>query len=108
VEEYSEVFIGLDVAKERHAVAVAEPGRQGGVRYFGEINADAASVRKLVARLEKRHHRLHFCYEAWPTGYGLYRRIISLGHECSVVAPSLIPREPGDRITHQSLSKYTF
>jgi len=83
VEEYTEVFIGLDVAKERHAVAVAEPGRQGEVRYFGEINADAASVRKLVARLEKRHHRLHFCCQAGPTSYGPYRQIISLGHECA-------------------------
>lgn len=98
MEHYSEVFIGLDVAKERHAVAVAEPGRQGEVRYFGEIDANAASVRKLVARLRKRYERLHFCYEAGPTGYGLYRQIIGLGHECSVVAPSLIPRKPGDRI----------
>ncbi len=68
------------------------------MRYFGEVNADAASVRKLVARLEKRHGKLHFCYEAGPTGYRLYRQIIALGHECSVVAPSLIPRKPGDRI----------
>lgn len=98
MDEYSTVFVGMDVAKERHAVAVAEPGRQGEVRYFGEVNADAASVRKLVARLEKRHGKLHFCYEAGPTGYRLYRQIIALGHECSVVAPSLIPRKPGDRI----------
>jgi len=76
VDEYSTVFVGMDVAKERHAVAVAEPGRQGEVRYFGEVNADAASVRKLVARLEKRHGKLHFCYEAGPTGYRLYRQII--------------------------------
>jgi transposase len=88
----------MDVAKEQHAVAVAQAGRQGEVRYFGEVNADAASVRKLVGRLEKRHGRLHFCYEAGPTGYGLYRQIVALGHECSVVAPSLIPRKPGDRI----------
>jgi transposase len=41
---------------------------------------------------------LHFCYEAGPTGYGLYRQILALGHVCTVVAPSLIPRRPGDRV----------
>jgi len=45
----------VDAAKLRHAVAVAEDGRQGEVRYLGEIGADAASVRRLVAKLEKRH-----------------------------------------------------
>jgi transposase len=33
-----------------------------------------------------------------PTGYGLYRQVIGLGHECTVVAPSLIPRKAGDRV----------
>jgi transposase len=98
VEQYSEVFVGLDVAKARHAVAVAEAGRHGEVRYFGEIDADPASVRQMVARLEKRHRKLHFCYEAGPTGYGLYRQLIAMGHACTVVAPSLIPRKPGDHI----------
>jgi transposase len=41
---------------------------------------------------------LHFCYEAGPTGYGLYRQIGELGHECTVVAPSLIPKKPGERV----------
>jgi transposase len=98
VEKYSDVFIGLDVAKARHAVAVAEDGRQGEVRYLGEITADTESVRRLVAKLAHRHSRLHFCYEAGPTGYGLFRQITKLGHRCTVVAPSLIPRKPGDRV----------
>ena len=71
MKQYTEIFVGLDVAKSRHAVAVAEDGRQGEVRYLGEIGADKDSVRRLVAKLEKRHgRRLHFCYEAGPTGYG--------------------------------------
>ena len=41
---------------------------------------------------------LLFCYEAGPCGYGLYRQLIILGHDCEVVAPSLIPQKPGDRI----------
>ena len=98
MEDDSEIFVGFDVAKARHAVAVAEYGRQGEVRFLGEIDADPVSVRRLVARLEKRHARLHFCYEAGPTGYGLYRQLTELGHRCTVVAPSMIPRKPGDRV----------
>jgi transposase len=98
MEQYTEVFVGVDVAKAGHAVAVAEGGRQGEVRYLGEIGADTESVRRLVAKLEKRHARLHFCYEAGPTGYGLHRQLSKLGHPCTVVAPSLIPRKPGDRV----------
>ena len=91
--QHTEVFVGLDVAKARHAVAVAEDGRRGEVRYLGEIGADTGSVRRLAARLEKRHGGgLHFCYEAGPTGYGLYRQLTGLGHRCTVVAPSMIPR----------------
>lgn len=98
VEQDSEVFVGLDVSKARHAVAIADEGRSGDVRYLGEIDSDSVSVRRMVARLEKRHQRLHFCYEAGPTGYGLYRQLIAMGHDCTVVAPSLIPKRPGDRV----------
>ena len=57
-----------------------------------------SATRKLVAQLASKHARLTFCYEAGPTGYGLYRLIKSLGHDCIVVAPSLIPSKPGDRV----------
>ena len=54
MERHTKVFVGLDVAKARHAVAVAEDGRHGKVRCLGEIGADTESVRRLVAKLEKR------------------------------------------------------
>jgi transposase len=98
VEDDSTVFVGIDAAKLKHAVAVAEPGRTGEVRYIGEVDASPDTVRKLLTRLAARHGRLHVCYEAGPTGYGLYRQVIALGHACTVVAPSLIPRKPGDRV----------
>ena len=96
--EHIEVFIGLDVAKAKHAVAVADEGRTGEVRYLGEIATDLASVRRMVSKLEKPGKRLHFCYEAGPTGYGLYRQLTAMGHACDVIAPSLIPRRAGDRV----------
>src|SRR5271165_1744718 len=53
---------------------------------------------KMVARLAKSGRRLSFCYEAGPCGYGLHRLLTGSGHECVVVAPSLIPIKAGDRV----------
>src|SRR3982075_1744162 len=96
--DYSEVFVGIDTSKLRNAVAIAEAGRSGEVRYLGEVENSEAATIKLVKKLAAQHRRLTFCYEAGPTGYGLYRLIKSLGHDCSVAAPSLIPKKPGDRV----------
>ncbi|MCP1845951.1 hypothetical protein ACVIHI_008586 [Bradyrhizobium sp. USDA 4524] len=74
VKDYSENFVGLDAAKDRHAVAIAENGRDGEVRYLGEISSDNASVGRLVRKLARPGLRLRFCYEAGPTGYGLSER----------------------------------
>src|SRR5499427_2384950 len=95
---YSEAFVAFDTSKLRNAVAIAEAGRTGEVRFFGEIDNTAEATAKLVRKLAGKYERLTFCYEAGPTGYGLYRQISSLGHGCSVVAPSLIPKKPGDRV----------
>ena len=93
MEHNSEAFIGIDTSKLKNAVAIAEGGRDGEVRYLGEIDTTDGATRKLVAKLAAKYRKVTFCYEAGPTGYGLYRLIKSLGHECSVVAPSLIPRK---------------
>src|ERR671917_1840584 len=93
-----EAFIGIDVAKLRNAVAIADAGRDGEVRFYGEVDASPESMRRLAARLAGRYQRLHFCYEAGPTGYGLHRLLTRFGHSCVVVAPSLVPRKPSDRV----------
>jgi transposase len=62
------------------------------VRLLGEFPDTEAAMHKPIAKLAARSNPLTFCYEAGPTGYGLYRLIKSLGHECIVVAPSLSPR----------------
>src|SRR3974377_2185488 len=97
VRHHSEAFIGIDTSKLRNAVAIAEGGRGGEVRYLGEFPATEAGTDKLVAKLAAKYNKLTFCYEAGPTGYGLYRRIKSLDHECNVVAPPLTPKKPGER-----------
>jgi transposase len=98
VADYREVFVGIDVAKLKNAIAVAEAGRDGEVRFWGEVDASGTSMRRIIQRIAAKFDRIHFCYEAGPTGYGLHRLIQSLGHECMVVAPSLVPRKPGDRV----------
>src|SRR5205823_11000149 len=96
--DYSEAFVGLDTSKLRNAVAIADGGRGGEVRFFGEIENTPAATAKLVRKLAGKYKRLTFCYEAGPTGYGLHRQIKDLGFECVVVAPSLIPKRPGDKV----------
>ena len=98
MDDHSQIYVGIDSAKSRLTVAIAEGGRSGEVRYYGEIDNTPAAVRRLVKKLSGKHAGVTFCYEAGPTGYGLYRLIRELGHECLVAAPSLIPKRSGDRI----------
>jgi transposase len=98
VRDHSEAYVAFDSAKLRNAVAIAEGGRAGEVRFLGEVENSEVATIKLVKKLAARYRQLTFCYEAGPTGYGLYRLLKSLGHDCVVVAPSLIPKKPGDRV----------
>ena len=95
---HTEAYVGIDTSKSCNAIAIADGGRGGEVRYLGELPATEATIRKLVAKLAAKYRDLTFCYEAGPTGYGLYRLLKSLGHECLVVAPSLVPKKAGDRV----------
>lgn len=90
-------YVGLDVSKDFIAVAIADEGRSD-PRYFGQIPNTEESIHKLFRKLGEEECRLSVCYEAGPTGYGLYRFLTALGIECCVVAPSLIPTRAGDRI----------
>jgi transposase len=94
----SEAFVAFDTSKSRHAVAIAEGRRDGEVRYLGEIDNSDGAVVGLIKKVAAKYGRVTFCYEAGPTGYGLYRLISGLGHECMVVAPSLIPMRASDRV----------
>jgi transposase len=98
MSKHSEAFVALDTSKLRNAVAIADGGRAGEVRFLGEIENSTAATAKLIRKLEAKYERITFCYEAGPTGYELHRQIKALGHQCVVVAPSLIPKKRGDRV----------
>jgi transposase len=88
-------YLGLDVDAEAISVAVAET--EGEVRFLGTIPNRPEPLRKLLRRLGRRD-QLRVCYEAGPTGYGLYWLLTGWGVQCDVVAPSLVPSKPGDRV----------
>lgn len=94
----SEAFIGLDVHKETIAVAIADSGRNGEVRYWGTMPNTMHHLGQLVTKLAKKHSRLEFTYEAGPCGYDIYRHLKDKGFACQVIAPSHIPRRAGDRV----------
>ena len=92
------IYVGLDVHKDTIAVALAEAGKRSEVREYGKIANTLAAVKALAAKIARGGSELRFCYEAGPCGYGIQRELSAAGHGCVVVAPSLIPRKPGDRI----------
>jgi transposase len=86
-------WVGLDVHAETIVAAVAE--RDGEVRSLGVHPNSSVGLRRLVKRFGEG---TAYCYEAGPTGYATYWALEQLGAPCMVVAPTLIPRRPGDRI----------
>ena len=91
-------YFGLDVHKDTIAVALAEAGLGGEVREHGKIPNTPTALKALSVNLAPAGRDLRFCYAAGPCGYGIQRQLAGAGHECAVVAPSLIPRKPGERI----------
>ena len=92
------LFVGLDVHKDSIAVAHATEGRSEPPVFVGTIGTRQADLDRLIRRLQGKAAELRFAYEAGPSGYGLYRYLTRKGLACDVVAPSLIPRRPGDKV----------
>lgn len=94
------LFIGLDTHKTFTEVAYIEDQRGAEAIHLGRILSNKQSIKKLVRQIESKYPQatLHFVYEAGPCGYWIYRYITSLAHCCYVIAPSLIPKKPGDKV----------
>lgn len=89
--ELSVTYVGIDVSKDKLAVAVADWAPGGEVVSWSTFENALVSVHILLRKIAKRAATVAVCYEAGPTGYGLYRQVRAFGFECSVVAYSLFP-----------------
>jgi len=97
----TKVYIGIDAHKESNLLASAFDGREE-AKIIGKVSADLNRSVDALRKFQKKHElekkQLHICYEAGPTGFVLARRLIKLGYDCIVVAPSKIPAKPGDKV----------
>ena len=91
-------FIGMDVHKKKIVIAIAADGRNSDVRLYGSINNDLESLKKFIRNIGYQNNKLHFVYEAGPCGYSIYRYLTTIGIDCMVTAPSMIPKKSSDRI----------
>lgn len=92
-------FVGLDVHKRWINVAVLLPGHGTPIEW--RIANEAQAIRKMLKRVAglAPGGDVRYCYEAGPCGYALQRQIISWSDaSCMLVAPSLVPRKPGERV----------
>jgi transposase len=89
------IYLGLDVHKDSISAGILRPHEES--PDVVKLLSDDDAVRHFVDRFDDRR-RLRACYEAGPTGYELHRLLTHLGVRCQVVAPSLIPRAPGEKV----------
>ena len=95
MKERTKFHVGLDVHKDSISVAAAELGRAP-ARLIGKVTHDLNKLLKVLAKIGSAE-QLHIVYEAGPTGFGLQRALKERGYLCEIIAPSQIPRRPGDR-----------
>jgi transposase len=88
-------YVGLDVHAATIVIALLEEAVEK--PEIHEIENSPAAIRKFFKRWAKGR-TMRCCYEAGPCGYVLLRQLVAMGIECHVIAPSLIPQKPGDRV----------
>ena len=88
------IYVGLDVHLNSITAAVLD----GDVKapQVIKLSGDLMQTRRLFRRLAKKGP-VRACYEASGAGFVLQRVLTKDGFHCEVIAPSLIPRKPGDR-----------
>jgi transposase len=95
MQHRSEIWVGVDLHKDSLSIAAV---REKGMPIL-EDRLDA-NVSTLLRRLQSlsKEGSVRVCYEAGGFGFVLQRTLEAKGFPCRVVAPSLIPRKPGERV----------
>jgi transposase len=92
------LYVGMDVHKESIAVAYVAQEHGAEVVSLGTIGTRQCDIDKLLRQLQSKGQPRVFVSEAGPCGSWLYRYLTKKGYVCWVVAPSFIPKKPGDRV----------
>ncbi len=93
----STTYVGMDAHAATIRVAMLQPG--AGQPEEWQLANEPRALRRLARRLKRTAPGpVVACYEAGPCGFALQRRLEAEGIDCQVIAPSLIPRRPGDRV----------
>jgi transposase len=85
-------------ARTSYSVAHAAANAAAAPHFVGAIGSRQSDIDALIRRLHTQSAHLVFAYEAGPCGYTLHRYLTGKGLDCHVVAPSLLPKRPGDRV----------
>ena len=92
------LYIGLDVHKDSVHCGIAHAGRDKPEVYGKWAGSNLEVERglcKLLKKFKLKKNEVAICCEAGPTGFVLVRRLIQLGYDAIVIAPSKIPKQPG-------------
>lgn len=90
-------WVGMDAHKNSIKVAALVAEKEEPIEWVEDTTPEA--VRRLARRLQRLGSEdVRTCYEAGPTGYALQRQLRAHGVGCTVIAPSLIPVQTGNRI----------
>lgn len=96
-----EVYVGIDVHKDENVFGLAcndrtPPELMG--QCSTDLNRTITFIRRLMKKYDLAKEQMHFVYEAGPTGFVLARRLIELGFDCIIAAPSKIAKKSGDQV----------
>jgi len=90
-------YVAMDTHKKQHKIALHYPCQEEIIEFT--VNNTVRDIKKMVNKIKKHAPgKVEFCYEAGVCGFTLKRRIEQFDCRCCVIAPSLVPRKPGDRV----------
>ncbi|HUW19860.1 MAG TPA: IS110 family transposase [Sedimentisphaerales bacterium] len=90
-------YVAMDTHKKQHKVALHYPCQEEVLEFT--VKNTVRDIKRMINKVAKRAPgKVEFCYEAGVCGFTLKRRIEQFGCRCSVIAPSLVPAKPGQRV----------